>query len=218
MHIRNTILLLLLLACTIGTAVAAGTLDNRWGTPVDLVDAGRKLDSLPDEFGPWQRQAVQPVPADVIEMIQCTGSLHHVYRNRETGDVVSIAMFLGRPGPISVHSPEVCYSLAGHRLLERAKRFKLRDSDSDERQFWGTVFKANRLEGGILRVAYGFNAGHGWRAPDQPRMAFGGSGKLYKLQVATNLSTEAELADHDPCRDFLRDFVPIADEHIFASR
>ncbi len=201
--------LLLLLAVTIGSGIASGRFDHRWGPSVDLVDAGQRLDQLPEQFGNWHRQAVRPISAGVIEMLQCSGSLHHVYRNHETGDVVSLAMFVGPPGPMSVHTPQVCYTLAGHRLLQDGRQFKLRESDPPEEQFWGTTFKANSLEGGFLRVAHAWNAGNGWRAPERPRLTFGGAAKLYKVQVATSVATQAELAEHDPCRDFLRDFVPV---------
>ena len=212
---RIYILLIATLLLTIGSGVVSGRLDNRWGQTTDLVGAGQRLQELPEQFGPWVRQASQPVNSDIMEMLQCAGGLHHIYRSRDTGDVVSMALFVGPPGPMSVHTPEVCYSLAGHVQKENASRFKIRESGSAEEYFWSVTFKSNDLQGGLLRVAYGWNSGHGWTAPDQPRFAFGGEAKLYKLQVASSVATQAELSERDPCLEFLRDFVPVANKRLF---
>lgn len=212
-----TLAFALLVALTIAPGGIAGWLGNRWGEPVDLTAAGKGLDRVPSQFGDWVQDDARPLNAEVVEILQCSGSTERAYRNQKTGDVVRLALIVGPPGPTSVHTPEVCYSSRDYKTVSAAKRFRINRVGSVDAVFWGMTLEATDLEGGKLSVAYAWNDRHGWVAPEQPRFQFGGANLLYKLQLAAPLSSGDRTAQSDPCQSFLQAFLPALDAAVFTS-
>ena len=68
----------------------------------------------------------------VIEMLQCAGYISRVYVNQLTGENVRVALLLGPPGPIAVHTPEICFSAQDYRQEESRKRVAI-GSNKDAR-------------------------------------------------------------------------------------
>src|SRR5579863_4164034 len=110
------------IALTILSGVVSGVLSNRWGAPARAQLSAAKLADLPDEFGDWQLQSELPIDKDVLEILQCVGNVHKIYRNRETGQLVNVVLLLGPPGPISAHTPEICYSTRDYEQLGAPRR------------------------------------------------------------------------------------------------
>ena len=201
--------LLLLVGLTLGSGAAAGWLDNRWSRSVDLLAAGECLRQTPEKFGDWVLEHSQSLDEEAAELLQASGSTLCNYRNQKTGEAVIVALVVGPAGPISVHSPEVCYSSRDFKTLAPPKRFHVGGAAGG--QLWGMTLERTDLDGGKLSVAYGWNDGRGWAAPRQPRFQFGGAPLLYKLQLAAPLGDEGP-DKGDPCRLFLRDFLPALDD------
>jgi hypothetical protein len=201
--------LLLWIGVTLASGAAAGWLDNRWGRPADLAAAGENLSKTPEKFGDWVLEHSQSLDEDAAELLQASGSTLRNYRNQSTGDAVTVALIVGPAGPMSVHHPEVCYSSRDFNTLAPAKRFHV--VGAVDAEFWGMTLEHAGLDGGKLSVAYGWNDGRGWAAPQQPRIQFGGAPLLYKLQLAAPLGGNERFDKSDPCRMFLRDFLPALD-------
>ncbi|HUY91126.1 MAG TPA: exosortase-associated EpsI family protein [Pirellulales bacterium] len=204
--------LLSVVGLTVASGGVSGWLDNRWGQPVDLLAAGKNLERAPSQVGDWLLENSKPLSAEVTDVLQCSGSTQRVYRNQKTGDVVTLALIVGPPGPTSVHTPEVCYSSRDYKTISAPQRFRAIDAGS---RFWGMTLEATDLEGGRLSVAYAWNDGHGWVAPDQPRFQFGGAKLLYKLQLAAPMDRGNPAEKSNPCQTFLREFLPALDSVLF---
>lgn len=200
---------------TLASGVAAGRLDNRWGRPADLLAAGKRLGKTPERFGDWVLEHSQSLDQNAAELLQASGSTLRNYRNQRTGEAVTMALIVGPAGPMSVHNPEVCYSSRDFKTISPAKRFHI--VGAVEAEFWGMTLERTDLDGGKLSVAYAWNDGNGWAAPQQPRIQFGGAPLLYKLQIAAPLSGNERLENSDTCRTFLRDFLPAFDSVLPAS-
>src|SRR5512140_3244808 len=95
---------------TIFSGYLQGRLRNRWGTPADLVAAAKLLEATPTEFGRWKLEKQTPLSENVARLLECAGYISGNYVDQATGEVVSVVVLLGPPGPISVHTPEICYS------------------------------------------------------------------------------------------------------------
>jgi hypothetical protein len=207
--------LLVVTAISITSALAAGRFSHRWGTPTDLVAAGKQIAAIPNDFGDWELQNSQSLEPYAVEMLQCVGNTRRIYRNRRSGQIVTMFVIVGPAGPTSVHTPEICYSSRDYDIAEPRARFSPRESQQPEDSFWGLTMRGKDLRADLLRVAYAWNSGDGWRAPEQPRFTFGSQPLLYKLQVAGTLSPQAKLGENDPCRSFLQDFLPVLDSALF---
>jgi Protein of unknown function (DUF3485). len=205
-----------LIAITLLVGIGHGRLSGRWGARPDVVSAAQRLKQLPPTIGEWELQNDTPLDPAVTRMLQCHGSLHRVYQNVKTGDVVSFFVLLGPPGPTAVHTPEICYSTKNYRITQARTRWTLDDSQMPLDEFWDLRLEANDVSRSGLRTLYGWTNTQHWQATESPRFYFGGSPYLYKLQVAAPLPTEGQKGD--VCREFLTALLPVLRKQMIVSQ
>ena len=208
---RSLLLLGVLIAAglTLASGLIHGRMTQRWKHSKASDSAAQRLAELPDTFGKWQGQSLEELDQETVDMLQCAGYVVRVYVNEETGAAIKMALLLGPAGPISVHTPEICFSGRNYLILEKRKRVQIPEDSKDE--FWGLTFQSKGLGATQLRVYYAWTTGGTWAAPDRhPRYKFAGRPYLYKIQLAGSLPPGADATTDDPCREFLRDFVPVA--------
>lgn len=204
--------LLIVFAITAASGALAGGVSNRWAVPADLVAAGEKLEHTPNKFGDWELRAAKPFDPPVVEMLQCVGSTERTYQNIRTGAMVQVALFVGPPGPTSVHTPDVCFTGANFAMLRGATQTTVRPRRGSGGTFWDAAFQSQGLEGETLRVLYAWNDGGRWSAAKRPRIDFAGSPLLYKLMVVSRVEPDQITAEEgEICREFLAQFLPALD-------
>jgi hypothetical protein len=138
-------------------------------------------------------------------MLQCPAHLSGVYEHRQTGDVLTLAVIVGPPGPVAVHTPEVCYSSREYTITDERQRVSVKGPHGDH-TFWGLPLRANSLDASALRVLYGWSSGTIWEAADHPRFGYSGLPYLYKLQLAVT-DQGKDATDFDPALDFVAEFL-----------
>ena len=198
---------------TLVSGAVHGRLGDRWDRPAKLLAAAERLEGLPIAFGEWQMEAAHGLSERTVELLECAGYVHRTYVNRSTGETVNMAILLGPPGPMSVHTPDVCYSSKQFSVREQRRPVQVRATDVPDERFWSVTLRTNDLHADALRVLYAWNDGHGWSAPREPRFRYGGRPLLYKIQVAGHLLAGG-VTTNDPCCAFLRDFLPVADRYL----
>ncbi len=199
---RHLGLIVLLLAITLVTGAVHGRLTQRWGPVPDLLAAARHLESFPQQFGDWQLLKMEPIDESTIQMLSCAGYVNRQYVNRKTGQTVSVAIMLGPSGPISVHTPEVCYSSRAYSIKDPRKPISISDSEGQSHTFWNLSFRTNTPSTEQLRVYYAWYGKRGWEASTSPRFEFAGRALLFKLQIAS-LGPAVPRDQQDPCAEFL---------------
>ncbi len=210
-------------ALTLLGGAIQGRLRYRWGPPEALRAAVvDKLEKVPAAFGGlqndrWQLKSSGVLADDTLEMLECWGYILRTYENRRTGKVVSVTVLVGPVGPISVHSPEICYSSQNYVKRDERQQVAIQSGAEQDDQFWALTFKTKTLREGLLRVYYAWTANDHWSAPENARYAFLGSPYLYKIQLATELPAGSDLKKDDACRDFLRDFLPVLRPQLIAA-
>lgn len=190
-------------ALTLVTGAVYGRWTQRWGPSVDMQAAAARLVELPSQIGDWQLLEERPMSPLVVETLQCAAHVNRVYVNAETGEQVTVAIVLGPPGPIAVHTPEICYSSAAFEIVD-SRREELFDApDGPPHSLWLTTFKSRDAGSQNLLVYYGWTTGDRWQASSAPRFEYGGQRKLYKIQAATLVGPTDGDALSNPCRRFL---------------
>ena len=114
--------LILVLVLTAISGAIHGRMSNRWGPPQDSRAAAEKLQDLPVQFGSWRLQSSDELSDFIEDTLQCVGYLLRTYANQETGEVVTVTILLGPPGPISVHTPEICFSSRAYEIREERQK------------------------------------------------------------------------------------------------
>jgi hypothetical protein len=197
------------LLSTLGVGFVQGRISNRWGMRSDAELAAERLRRrLPNEVGNWRVRSDDKLPDPVAKILQCPAYITRVYEHQQTGDVVNVAVLLGPPGPISVHTPEVCYSSRDYTPDGDRRLATVKDLAGKEHTLWHLPLKANNLEASSLRIFYGWSTGARWGATEYPRFSFGGLPHLYKLQVAVTSHPASEAIEFDAGKDFLECFLP----------
>src|SRR5439155_15150223 len=121
-----------------------------------------------------------------------------------------ILLVCGRPGPVSVHTPDVCYEGVGYEMAAAPVRYAAREgSSAAPAQFWMADFEKQRAAVPVrLRILWSWHAAGAWQAPDDPRLTFARFPVLYKLYVIREMASGDERLEEDRCGEFLGQLLP----------
>src|SRR6516164_3309394 len=158
------------LVALIACGVVHGLWTDRWLPKPDPAAAAARFDGLPMTVGNWEGEALEVSPRELQGL---SGYLARRYVNRDTGDVVTLALMCGRPRVVSVHSPDVCYAASGYEVTAPTKLSPAGLAAPAE--LWTTeMVRTRAAEQTRLRVFYAWNATGEWQAPDNQRVAYAG--------------------------------------------
>ena len=193
--------------------VAAGAVDglwsDRWALSETLKERVAALDRVPMDVGEWEGRP-ETLDARVLARGEIAGHLMRRYRNRRTGTLVNALLVCGRPGPIAVHSPEICYAGTGYEPTGSRSSLLLHEGAAAAGDsFWVINFvKEGPALSEYLRILYAWSEGERWEASKNPRWQFADKPALYKLYIVRQPAKPNEPIDGDPAVEFARAFVP----------
>jgi uncharacterized protein DUF3485 len=206
----------LLLAFTIivASGIAHGLCSERWTPSPKVQQAVERLPSVPKNVGDWEGQDIDN---DVAEKHRgdIQGALQRRYVRRGSSDEVTVALVCGRSGPISVHTPDVCYQGAGFRMAgEPTKHIVPTTGSGEPAAFWKASFVKETVPvRDELRIYWAWNAGSGWQIAKEPRLAFARFPVLHKLYAIYRVPPGTTATD--PCPEFLRQLLPEVNAQLF---
>lgn len=154
------------------------------------------------------------IDARQLAVTEAAGHLSRSYIHRRTGAEVAVVVLCGRPGPISLHSPEVCYAGAGFTLRGETETCSVPGENAPAAQLFKATFVKEGPAPEILKVFWAWKADGAWAATTNPRLAFARSTVLYKLYAIRRLGRPDENPAQEPCLDFLRAFLPELDKRL----
>jgi hypothetical protein len=190
-------------ALLVGSGLVHGRLTDRWGTSDALARAIGRLDRVPRSIGDWESRDVA-MDRRQIDHAQIGGYLSRKYRNVRDGREATVLLVCGRPGPISVHTPDVCYEGAGYKAGSPPVPGSIATGDHRagflEARFW----KVDALVPEVLDILWTWNARGVWETPANPRIGFAPYQALFKVYVITGRGGAAAVAAGEPAVD--RDF------------
>ena len=207
---------LLIFVVTIGGTILQGRLTNRWGSADEsLRAAAQALTATPTECGSWTKVEDKDFPSNVQGILNFAGKINRVYLNQATGQTVSVAVIVGPPGPTSTHVAEMCYDTQGYNILTGPLELAIPHPGRAEDHFRQSFFESRSFEKQRLEICYSWRAGENWEVPRYPRLAFGSSLRLFKIQLAAEIRSEDSTADESVCRQFLQAFLPEFEASVF---
>jgi hypothetical protein len=215
--------LVIAIALVLGTGVVRARWASRYADTRDLKAAAERLAAVPPNAGDWIG-TTRPFDVSMYKAAGIQGALMRTYRNQQTGQEMTLLIVLGRPGPIAVHTPDICYGGAGYRMLSDHIPVTVDGpSDSVLGQFW--KLRMAKTEAAVpenLNVTYGWSADGRWQAPERDaRFAFADALVLFKLYAVRTVPPaivakgEKVETETDPTADFLRAFLPELNRTLF---
>ncbi len=201
-----------LAATAAGIVILAGYVHGlwtgRWRDAPALERAVERLEQVPRTIGDWHGED-QQLDVKAAERAGFRGYLLRRYENRRTGKVVILLLGCGPFGPMSVHTPDVCYQGAGYRVVGQARTCSVASGKDSAAEFWMAKFtKPDAILGTNLRIYWSWNAQGDWQVPNNPRWTFAGASSLYKMYVINQLNPADEPADECAGKLFLQELLP----------
>lgn len=163
---------------------AEGRWTGRWQQSNASKVAASRLKHIPLTVGSWV-SADGDFDERQMTLAELDGFLHRIYADETTGDTVQVLVLCGRPGPVSLHTPDVCYRGLGFHPTSAPARKLLTDSvPNGSAECWMADFeKSTPLGNEYLRIGWTWLASDGWHAADQPRLEFAQEPALYKVYL-----------------------------------
>lgn len=199
------------------SGLAHGLLTDRWRGSAAVEEAVARLGRVPMEIGPWKGKAGELDRAQ-LTIGGIAGYLTRTYTNATTGDAVTVLIVTGRPGPISLHPPEVCYAGRGYEMTSKSSREVGSIPGVPPATFsMGDLVKSDGVESDRLRIYWSWKADGAWISPGNPRAEFARFPALYKIYVIRNMPWTSGKAADDSSVDFLREFLPACERALAPS-
>lgn len=213
----RTLPIVVALALVIATGLVHGQWTRRWTTSRAIDTAVARLPNVSLTLGEWRGEPLELSHAQ-LTMAEIDGYIARRYTDRR-GTTVMVLLVCGRPGPISVHTPDICYAGAGYEPMETPTAWTLPVGLSGRAAgFRHAIFaKSNAVTPVYLQILWSWSSSGIWEAPDNPRLSFAARPALYKLYVireTATATTDARRAD-DPSRTFLAPLLSELDRVLF---
>lgn len=191
-------------ACLILAAAAAahGWRTDRWGATDDLRSAAARLEGLPERVGDWDGVVVE-LPAAQVAATNVAGLTARRYTHRYSPASATVMVLCGRPGPVSVHTPDVCYGNAGY-VMGPARSEPL----AGENTAWVADFTKPGGQAEALRIRWAWSDGGSWVASGSPRTAFARSRLLYKMYLIRPLPAKNDPTTGPTELDLITELLP----------
>ena len=188
----------------VSLGVCHGVQTERWAKSTALHQAAARLANVPDELGAWRGEAVE-IDTKHLKVAEAAGHVARTYVHKQTGERVSVLVLCGRPGPLAVHTPDVCYANAGYEAAGESARVEVAGG-----RLWTNVFRMGGSAAldrrGALRVYWGWSAGGPFAAPADPRVEYWREPALFKLYVVR--PGAAGPAERDPAGELMGELLP----------
>jgi uncharacterized protein DUF3485 len=201
----------------LGYGLIEGRWTNRWNPPAALQAAADRLQGFPMALGEWSGQAVELSERE-LAVGQIKGYAYRRYVHPPTGKVIAVLLVCGRPGPISAHTPDVCFAGSGYGMIAEPVRLATSAGPADPA---GELWTANfcKEDGPLpdpLFVAWGWNVTGGWEAPANPRLRFARYPMLFKLYVVQHLASLSEPDAKETYQEFMSLLLPELQRRLFS--
>lgn len=187
------------------SGVIHGVWSDRWQMGSEPAVWAERLDNVPREIAGWRSQDLSADPNE-LKIAELSGALFRRYVHGGNQGEITVAILCGRAGPISVHTPDICFPGGGQQMLGTPLRYTLPEDGAEFR-----TARFRRDNGGnptVTRVFWSWSADGVWKAPRYPRLGFAQAPALFKLYVIRPLPTPDLPPEKDAAEAFLQKFMP----------
>lgn len=205
----------ILLTLTAVAAIAHGYFGNRWLQRSGLSEVGQVVSGMPPQDLPnWRYRDEVAISDGVIEMLKTTGYVSRTFTYQPSGTAPSdnplpltVAVFVGSPGRITAHDPQVCYSAVDFSGIGSRRHIEFEDVEGVRHQFWTMAVSRSDDPNHSLIVSHAWGTDGACSAAEYPRLAYLGQPYLYKIQLAMPAGGQSDLESNRSI-EFLKEFLP----------
>ena len=206
--------LIVAFAVLLFAGLAHGLFTLRWQSSEALEAAVQRVHAVPLTAGGWHATPVE-VDAEAFQQARARGYWMRRYTKEDAPGPITVILMCGRPGHMSVHTPDICYRGAGYEMVGEPTQENIAfGNEGSSATFWAARFRQpTRAAGAELRIYWTWSCDGSWQAPASPRFAFRGASYLYKLYIVHETPAGAGRDGSTP--GFLRQLLPTLDKSLF---
>lgn len=215
----RTILMVAAVGALVVAGVVAGVLTNRWGATEDDRVVMERLARIPTTVGPWvgtDDPKDDPTMQKMMKVVSAIDWLSREYRNRKTGERLTVLIMYGPAGPLADHTPDVCNTSQGFQLVGSRSRQAFDLPGGGTASLWSARYAKPGVSPIAYQVSWAWGTDGNWSASSDPHKEFVTRRAIFKLYVTRAVSAAAATAPNptraeeprDPAREFLTDFLP----------
>src|SRR5262245_28962108 len=115
---------LVALALVVGYGVAEGVSTHRWWESAALTRAAGRLADVPRTVGDWEGKDNEMDPRQAAAA-RLRGYVTRQYVRRGSNESVTVLLVCGQGGPVSAHTPDVCFAGIGYSTKAPPKVHKV---------------------------------------------------------------------------------------------
>jgi hypothetical protein len=190
--------------------IGEGLWTQRWQHSAEREWAAARLAAVPLEVGDWKGEEVE-MPERMLQKAEIEGYLNRRYV--AGSEAVTVMVVCGKPGPISVHPPEICYAGQGYHAMGQ-KTHTTVPTPSGKADFWTLNVQKPGVVADRMQILYAWGSTGDWVASNNPRWQFARTPVLFKMYVIRRPSAEDKPGD-DPAVRFLGQFLPELNRALF---
>jgi hypothetical protein len=138
-------------------------------------------------IGDWTGKDIATEDIDAMRRGGGVGCVRRIYQMKGSSETLSVLLMCGNPGPLSVHTPEVCYAGASFSPDPDQRKWM----PADDSEFTWQTFTARTDGNPNLEIAWAWSIDGRWQCPSVPRLTFGHEPYLYKLYVVRTCLRES---------------------------
>lgn len=211
---------LLAIVIVVVSGVIHGLIVHRWEPGPDVTGFVASLDRIPMKLGSWKAVETK-IPERHLQIGEIDGYLSRVYTNQENGSRINLMIVCGSPGPISVHTPDICFRGVGYELRDDPQQHSIgseQDPSFAVEAFFADFSKTDSIMPHNLRVVWMWCDGESFYAPDNPRISFADRSFLYKIYL-TQVNDHAGVPlEKDECVSFFKIAGPVLQREFCSKR
>ena len=153
----RVIYLTITVAAIVLSGIVHGVWTDRWTSSEEATGAAAKLERVPLVLGDWEGQREDL--GDPARQGGVAGYFYARYVNRRDGSPVSVFLVCGRPGPVSIHTPDACYKAAGFDVISPSRYSAPPIPPLPQAEFWtARMLKVRSAARTSLRIYWSWNA------------------------------------------------------------
>lgn len=175
------------------------------------------LKSLDEAVGRWEAKESRESVLDpeIARVAGSSDSLIRTYVDKKTGVAVVVLILYGRAGPVTAHTPEVCYSSQGYDQLEKFD-LDLPGTNQGTIRLRSLLFtKKGGQEGAQQEVFYAFRSEGRWSPDVEGRWkTLETNPPVFKIMIQRRLAERERRNVNNPCIQFLAEMLPALERRI----
>ena len=212
---KGVIALLSCCGLIMASGLLHGVITDRWTDPEDIEKAVSSFQFFPLELENWKGELLNQ---DNSKDSGLAASISVRYQNQSTGKKVTVFLGCGRPGPVSIHTPDVCYAASGFDVEPQStETFATATKEKTGKLFTARFKKTKGGEQTLLRIYWTWNAAGEWTVAENPRLQYHSQKVLYKLYILHELENLGDPPCPEVCSDLLPKLARALEEKVLLS-